>query len=117
MKKPIYNRQDRFWINHYYNNMQLYSSKPLFICFYERDKFIQKLHKDLQKFFEPINKNFYQYIIEILKRLFVITIAPLLFLISVLTMFISAFLWLFTGKGILDNVCNGIVSEIDKFLK
>ena len=51
------------------------------------------------------------------RRLFVIAIFPLLFSIGVIAMIFELPIWLFTGKGILNPVCDGMLLEVLKFLE
>ena len=51
------------------------------------------------------------------RRLFVLSILPLLFAIGVISMILELPIWLFTGKGIMNNVCDGMLLEVLKFLE
>jgi hypothetical protein len=51
------------------------------------------------------------------RRLFVIAIFPILFIISVIAMILALPFWLFTGKGILNPICDGMLLEVLDFLK
>ncbi len=51
------------------------------------------------------------------RRLFVIAIFPLLFSIGVIAMILELPFWLFTGKGILNPVCDGMLLEVLDFLE
>ena len=52
-----------------------------------------------------------------LRRFFVVIIFPILFSIGVIAMILELPFWLFTGKGILNNVCDGMLLEVLKFLE
>jgi hypothetical protein len=51
------------------------------------------------------------------KRLFVLAILPILFSIGVIAMILELPFWLFTGKGILNNVCDGMLLKVLDFLE
>lgn len=51
------------------------------------------------------------------RRLFVLAILPILFSIGVIAMILEIPFWLFTGKGILNNVCDGMLLEVLDFLE
>lgn len=51
------------------------------------------------------------------RRLFVLAILPILFSIGVIALILEIPFWLFTGKGILNNVCDGMLLEVLNFLK
>lgn len=51
------------------------------------------------------------------RRLFVIAIFPILFSIGVIAMILELPIWLFTGKEILNPVCDGMLLEVLKFLE
>ena len=54
---------------------------------------------------------------KLLKRLFVIAIFPILFSIAIIAMILELPIWLFTGKGIFNSVCDEIILEVLKFLE
>jgi len=54
--------------------------------------------------------------IKIFKRLSVLFILPFMFLIACISLFISIPMWLFTGKEILNNVCDGMLIWVIKYL-
>lgn len=51
------------------------------------------------------------------RRLFVLTILPILFSIGVIALILEIPFWLLTGKGILNNVCDGMLLEVLEFLE
>lgn len=51
------------------------------------------------------------------RRLFVIAIFPILFSIAVIAIILELPFWLFTGKGILNQVCDGMLLEVLDFLE
>lgn len=51
------------------------------------------------------------------RRLFVIVIFPILFSIGTIAMILELPFWLFTGKGILNPVCDGMLLEVLYFLE
>ncbi len=51
------------------------------------------------------------------RRLFVLVILPILFSIGAIALILEIPFWLFTGKGILNNVCDGMLLEVLQFLE
>ena len=51
------------------------------------------------------------------RRLFVLAILPILFSIGVIALILEIPFWLITGKGILNNVCDGMLLEVLEFLE
>jgi hypothetical protein len=51
------------------------------------------------------------------RRLFVLAIFPILFLIGSIAMILELPFWLFTGKGILNSVCYAMLLEVLNFLE
>lgn len=51
------------------------------------------------------------------KRLFILFIFPFLFIIGTISMFLSLPIWLLTGKGIMNNICDGMALWVIDFLE
>lgn len=52
-----------------------------------------------------------------LKRIFVIAIFPILFSIGTIAMILELPIWLFTGRGIMNPICDFMLLEVLKFLE
>ena len=48
---------------------------------------------------------------------FLLAIFPILFSIGVIALILEIPFWLITGKGILNNVCDGMLLEVLEFLE
>lgn len=53
---------------------------------------------------------------NIAKRLFIIALMPLMFVVTLLALVLELPFWLFTGKGIVNPVVEGILELVDRFL-
>jgi hypothetical protein len=51
------------------------------------------------------------------RRLFVLAIFPILFSIGSIAMILELPFWLFTGKGILNSVCDAMLLKVLNFLE
>jgi len=51
------------------------------------------------------------------RRLFVIAIFPILFTIGTIAMILELPFWLFTGRGIMNPICEGMLLEVLDFLE
>lgn len=54
---------------------------------------------------------------KIIRRLFVIFISPIIFLIGLISMIISLPIWIFSGKEIINDVCDDMSDCISNFLE
>jgi len=53
---------------------------------------------------------------KFIKRIIIVLIFPLLLTIGMISFFLELPIWLFTGKGIMNNVCDGMALSVIKFL-